>query len=57
MKKIALLGLVTLSFSSHAVENLAMLDLDEVVVTASRTPQSTKTVTGDVTVIDREEIK
>lgn len=30
--------------------------LDEVVVTSSRTPQSTKTVTGDITVIDSEEI-
>lgn len=42
--------------STFAAETLATPDLDEVVVTASRTSQSTKTVTGDITVIDSEEI-
>lgn len=42
--------------STFAAETLATPDLDEVVVTASRTSQSTKTVTGDITVIENEEI-
>jgi vitamin B12 transporter len=48
------LGLFT--SSTFAAETLATPNLDEVVVTASRNSQSTKTVTGDITVIDREEI-
>lgn len=57
MKKIILLGLmVSLPINTFAAETLATPDLDEVVVTASRTLQSTKTVTGDITVIDSEEI-
>lgn len=42
--------------STFAAENLATPDLEEVVVTASRNSQSTKTVTGDITVIESEEI-
>jgi len=57
MKKIALLGLVTaLPINTYATDNIIPA-LDEVVVTSSRTAQSTKTVTGDITVIDSEEIK
>jgi vitamin B12 transporter len=57
MTKVTLLGLaIALPIQAYAADNLAMLDLDEVVVTSSRTPQSTKTVTGDITVIDHEEI-
>ncbi|MGQ2967078.1 TonB-dependent receptor, partial [Methylophilus sp.] len=57
MKKITLLGLMAaLPINTFAAETLATPDLDEVVVTASRTAQSTKTVTGDITVIDSEEI-
>jgi vitamin B12 transporter len=56
MKKITFIGLITsLPFNTFAAD-LAQPDLDEVVVTASRTSQSTKTVTGDITVIDSEEI-
>lgn len=56
MKKIALLGLVTaLPINTYATDNITPA-LDEVVVTSSRTAQSTKTVTGDITVIDSEEI-
>ncbi|MBF5039785.1 TonB-dependent receptor [Methylophilus sp. 13] len=43
------------SASLFAADN-TLTSLDEVVVTSSRTPQSTKTVTGDITVIDSEEI-
>lgn len=57
MKKITLLGLITtLPFNAFTAESLATPDLEEIVVTASRTSQSTKTVTGDITVIDSEEI-
>jgi vitamin B12 transporter len=57
MKKITLLGLMAaLSTNTFAAETLAIPNLDEVVVTSSRTLQSTKTVTGDMTVIDSEEI-
>lgn len=56
MKKIALLGLITaLPINAYATEDITAA-LDEIVVTSSRTPQSTKTVTGDITVIDSEEI-
>lgn len=59
MKRIILKGLIGLSLSeiACATDNLAALDLEEVVVTSSRTPQSTKTVTGDITVIERDEIE
>ncbi|KQT41137.1 MULTISPECIES: TonB-dependent receptor domain-containing protein [unclassified Methylophilus] len=57
MKKIILLGLmVSLPINTFAAETLPTPNLDEVVVTASRNSQSTKTVTGDITVIDSEEI-
>lgn len=36
---------------------LAALMLDDVTVTATRTPISTKTATGDITIIDRQEIE
>lgn len=56
MKKRALLGLIiTLPIYTYASED-TISALDEIVVTSSRTPQSTKTVTGDITVIDSEEI-
>lgn len=35
----------------------ASLSLDEITITATRTPQSTKTVTGDITIIDHEAIE
>lgn len=35
----------------------ASLSLDEINVTAARTPVSTKTVTGDITIIERDEIE
>lgn len=57
MNKILFLCLATaLPVRTHASDYQAMLDLSEIVVTASRTPQSTQTVTGDITVIDREQI-
>lgn len=56
MKKRALLGLIiALPINTYAAEE-TITALDEIVVTSSRTPQSTKTVTGDITVIDSEEI-
>ncbi|MFQ6332303.1 TonB-dependent receptor domain-containing protein [Methylophilus sp. 3sh_L] len=56
MKKIALLGLISaLPINTYAADD-TITALDEIVVTSSRTAQSTKTVTGDITVIDREEI-
>jgi len=47
--------LLSLAGSLFAADNINP-SLDEIVVSASRTPQSIKSVTGDVTVIDREEI-
>ena len=56
MKKRTLLGLIiTLPINTYAADD-TVTALDEIVVTSSRTPQSTKTVTGDITVIDSEEI-
>lgn len=43
-------------FLQHKKHQTA-LSLDEITVTASRTPQSTKTVTGDLTIIDHEAIE
>ncbi|WP_229008026.1 TonB-dependent receptor domain-containing protein [Methylophilus sp. Leaf408] len=57
MKKTTFFVLMAiLPHSLFAAETLATPDMDEVVVTASRTLQSTKTVTGDITVIESEEI-
>ncbi|MBF4989844.1 TonB-dependent receptor domain-containing protein [Methylophilus sp. QUAN] len=55
MKKVILKGLIGLSFSelAYAADNLT---LDEVVVTATRTPQQLESVIADITVINREEI-
>jgi vitamin B12 transporter len=49
-----LIGLTTLSEFAHANDNTT---LDEVVVTATRTPQLQETVIADTTVIGSEEIK
>lgn len=43
-------------FLQNATQH-ASLSLDEINVTAARTPVSTKTATGDITVIEREEIE
>lgn len=53
--KILLSGII-LSLPGYVLATDTITALDEVVVTSSRTPQSTKTVTGDITVIDSEEI-
>lgn len=56
MKKSVISSLVSLSFATsiYAAENI---DLDEVIVTASRTPQPLEAVIADVTVINRDEIE
>jgi vitamin B12 transporter len=56
MKKSTIASLISLAFTSpvFAAENI---NLDDVVVTASRTQQARTSVVGDVTVIDREEIE
>lgn len=56
MKKTIIASLVGLVFAptSFAAENV---NLDDVVVTATRTPQARESVVADVTVIDREEIE
>lgn len=56
MKKSTIASLISLAFTSHAfaVENI---NLHDIVVTASRIPQSRESVIGDVTVITREEIE
>jgi vitamin B12 transporter len=56
MKKTIIASLVGLALSSQifAAENI---DLENVVVTASRTPQSRESVIADVTVINAEEIQ
>jgi vitamin B12 transporter len=56
MKRITCASLIGLciSTSSHSADTL---NLDEVVVTAARVPQSADNVLADVSVIDREEIE
>jgi vitamin B12 transporter len=56
MSKKIIASLVALAFASpsYSAENI---NLDEVVVTASRTPQTRESVIADVTVIDAEEIQ
>ncbi|MDO9364991.1 MAG: TonB-dependent receptor [Methylotenera sp.] len=56
MKKSTIASLVSLAFTSpvFAAENI---NLEDVVVTASRTQQARTDVVGDVTVINREEIE
>lgn len=56
MNKTIFAGLIGLAFqpTAYAADTI---NLDEVVVTASRTPQARQNVIGDVTVIDREEIE
>jgi vitamin B12 transporter len=64
MNKKIILGLIALSPAialaqevfSENVSDLAALSLDEISVTAARIPVSTKTATGDITVVTREEI-
>ena len=61
MKRFILAGLAGLFFPacSYAVsaENQIALNLDDVVVTASRVPQPREAVLADVTVVDEEEIR
>lgn len=56
MKKTIIVSLVGLAFTpvSFAAENI---ELDDVVVTATRTPQARENVIADVTVIEYEEIQ
>lgn len=56
MKKTTIASLIGLAFSTptFATENI---NLDEVIVTASRTPQLRESAIADVTVIDAEEIQ
>lgn len=57
MKKSIIAGLIGLAFQPavHAAEDT--IKLNEVVVTATRTPQLRENIVGDVTVIDREQIE
>ena len=61
MNKTTIASLVTLAFTSPALTQTAVaaeqINLDEVVVTASRTPQTRESVIADVTIIDAEEIQ
>lgn len=56
MNKSTIASLIGLAFTSpvFAAENI---NLDDIVVTASRVSQSRESVLGDVTVIDREEVE
>jgi len=56
MKKTTIASLISLAFSTptFAAENI---NLDNVIVTASRTPQTRESAIADVTVIDAEEIQ
>lgn len=56
MKKSLVASLVGLAFSSPTVA-IETLNLEDVVVTASRTAQAQENIVGDITVIDREEIE
>lgn len=56
MNKKVIAGLIGLAFH-HPLSAAENLHLDEVVVTATRTPQARENVIGDVTVIEREEIE
>jgi len=57
MNKSIIAGLVGLAFhpAVHAIEDT--IKLNDVVVTATRTPQLLENIVGDVTVIDREQIE
>lgn len=65
MNKRNILGLIALypaislaqEVFSENISNLASLSLDEVSVTAARIPVSTKTATGDITVITHDDIE
>jgi vitamin B12 transporter len=61
MKKSTIASLIGLAFTTPLlalpVFAAEQINLDEVVVTASRTPQSRESVIGDVSVITREEIE
>ena len=61
MNKKLIASLVGLAFTSPFLQQTAFaaeqVNLDEVVVTASRVPQPKESVIADVTVIDREEIE
>ena len=56
MNKKVIAGLISLAFH-HSISATENINLDEVVVTASRTSQARENVIGDVTVIDRQEIE
>lgn len=56
MNKKVIAGLISLAFH-HTTSATESINLDEVVVTASRTSQARENVIGDVTVIERQEIE
>jgi len=56
MNKKVIAGLISLAFY-HTTSATESINLDEVVVTASRTSQARENVIGDVTVIERQEIE
>jgi vitamin B12 transporter len=56
MNKKVIAGMISLAFH-HSISATENINLDEVVVTASRTSQARENVIGDVTVIDRQEIE
>jgi vitamin B12 transporter len=57
MNKKVIAGLVSLAFYHTSPSATESINLDEVVVTASRTSQARENVIGDVTVIERQEIE
>lgn len=56
MNKTIIASLIGLAFTTPTLAN-DTINLDDIVVTASRTPQSRTSIIGDVTVIDREQIE
>ena len=56
MNKKVIAGLISLAFH-HSISATENINLDEVVVTATRTPQKTNEALADISVIDAEEIK
>jgi len=57
MKKTKITGLISLLFSTSLLAAETPINADDVVVTASRTPQEKANVIADLTVISREEIE
>jgi vitamin B12 transporter len=56
MNKKIIAGLISLTFH-HNISATESINLNEVVVTATRTSQARENVIGDVTIIDRQEIE